>query len=157
MVPVTFTQKVNGDGGTTTGMEFSVQHDFGGFGVQANYAYASVSADDPMMDDKIPGVSEHTANLMGYYENDDFGARLMYNYRSDFYNGLHWNGNDLNTDAYGQIDATATWYVTDNFQLDIEALNLGNEQVVQYSEYEDRLMSVYENGRRFVISGRFSF
>jgi len=156
-IPVTFTQNVNGNGGTTTGVEFSVQHDFGGFGVQGNYSYASVSADDPARDDKIPGVSEHTANLMGYYENDVFGARLMYNYRSDFYNGLHWNGNDLSTDAYGQIDATATWYVTDSFQLDFEALNLGNEQVVQYSENENRLMSVYENGRRFVISGRFSF
>ncbi|WP_298633098.1 TonB-dependent receptor [uncultured Umboniibacter sp.] len=156
-VDVTFTRPENGPGGTATGLEFSLQHDFGGFGVQGNYAYTSTSADDASMEDKVPGVSEHTANLMGYYENDDFGARLMYNYRSDFYNGLHWNGNDLSTDAYGQIDASATWYVTDYFQLDVEALNLGNEQIVQYSEYEDRLMSVYENGRRFVISGRFSF
>lgn len=156
-VDVEFTRPENGPGGTATGFEVSMQHDFGGFGVQANYAYTSTSTDDPAADGKVPGVSEHTANLVGYYENDIIATRLMYNYRSDFYNGLHWNGNHLSNDAYGQIDATGTFYIGENLQVDLQLLNLGNEEVVQYSEYEDRLMSVYENGRRATVGVRYRF
>ena len=162
MVPVDFTQPVNGKGGTTNGLELSLQHDFGGFGVQANYTYVDADA-DMKRDESIPGsglvegASEHMYNLTGYYENDTFGARLMYNYRSEWYKGLHFNGDELWNDAYGQWDLSASYNVTENISLVAEAINLTDEQVVEYNTSEERVMSIYENGRRFVLGARMSF
>ncbi len=156
-VDVIFYQPQNGPGGTSTGIELSIQHSFNEFGVQGNYSYTSTDADDSSMKDMVPGVSEHTGNLMAYFENDLLAARLMYNYRSNYFNGFHWNGNPWSTEAYGQLDASFTWYATDFFQLDLEGMNLTNEQIKTYSESEERVMSLYENGRRFVLTARFKF
>ena len=109
-----FTQPTNGPGGTISGLELGLQHDFGGFGVSANYTFTDSSADSERDltqpgSGLIDGTSEHMANLMAYYENDVFGARIMYNYRSEWYTGLHFNGDELWTDSYGQIDASASY------------------------------------------------
>jgi len=156
-VDVTFSKPENGEGGVASGLELSLQHTFDELGFQANYAYTSTDPDDSSAEDKVPGVSEHTANVMAFYENDLFGARVMYNYRSEYYNGLHWNGNPHSTDAFGQMDASLTWHLTDSIQLDFEAMNLLDEQIKVYSESEERLMSLYENGRRYVVTARFKF
>lgn len=156
-VDVTFSQPENGPGGEVTGIELSIQHDFGGYGLQANYSYADASSDNPNFDGKIPGVSDHTANLVGYYENDILGARLMYNYRTEYYNGKHWNGFDISTEDYGQLDAALTWYATEYLQIDLQAQNLTNEEVRQYSESKERLVSLYENGARYALTARFQF
>ncbi|WP_444928017.1 TonB-dependent receptor [Microbulbifer sp. TRSA002] len=151
-INVDFNRPVNGDGGRVTGLELAVLHDFdNGFGVQANYTYTDTGSDD------VVGISESMANLMGYYENETFGARVMYNYRSDWSKGVHWNGNPLSNDAFGQLDASFSYNVTENAQITLEAVNLTNEQIMEYSEYEDRLMSLYENGRRFVVGARYKF
>ncbi|GAA5441848.1 hypothetical protein Misp06_00009 [Microbulbifer sp. NBRC 101763] len=153
-VDVDFSRQVNGDGGLVAGVELAVLHDFdNGFGVQANYTYTYTDTGS----DSVVGISDTMANLMGYYENDTFGARMMYNYRSEWSKGFHWNGNPLSNDAFGQLDASFSYNVTDNAQITLEAVNLTNEQVVEYSEYEDRLMSLYENGRRFVVGARYNF
>ncbi|BFM12092.1 TonB-dependent receptor [Simiduia litorea] len=162
MVAVDFTQPLNGQGGSTDGVELSLQHDFGGFGVQANYTYVDANAD--MARDiatpgsgLVEGASEHMYNLTGYYENDTFGARLMYNYRTEWYKGLHFNGDELWNDSYGQWDLSASYNVTENISLVAEAINLTDEEVVEYNTSKERVMSIYENGRRFVLGARMSF
>lgn len=161
-VDVTFSQPVNGKGGTTNGLELGWQHDFGGFGVQANYTYTDAQSDQKRDPSKIgsglvEGASEHMYNLTGYYENDWFGARLMYNYRTEWYKGLHFNGDELWNDSYGQWDASVSAAVTDNISIVFEAVNLTDEELVEYNTDENRLMSVYENGRRFVLGARMNF
>jgi iron complex outermembrane receptor protein len=155
-VAVTFTRPENGLGGSVNGMEFIVQHNIGDFGVQANYTYTDTNEDDASSPG-VAGISRHMANIMGYFENDMFGARVMYNYRTDWYKGKHFNGNDLYNDEYAQLDASFSWYVNDWLTLTAEAINLTDEQVVEYSTYEDRLMSVFENGRRFTVGARVNF
>ncbi|MCX2830015.1 TonB-dependent receptor [Microbulbifer thermotolerans] len=151
-VDVDFSRPANGIGGAVSGLELAILHDFdNGFGLQANYTYTDTN------DDVVVGISENMANLMGYFENDTFGARLMYNYRSEWSKGFHWNGNPLSNDAYGQWDASFSYNITDNAQLTFEAVNLTDEQIIEYSEDEDRLMSLYENGRRFAIGARYTF
>lgn len=161
-VPVAFNQPVNDLGGTINGIELSIQHDFGGFGMQANYTYTDAKSDQTR-DENSPGsglfegTSKNMLNLTGYYENDTFGARLMYNYRSDWYNGISANGAELWTEGFGQWDASASYNVTENIALTLEAVNLLDEEIRQYNTDKDRLYSLYKNGRRFVVGARFAF
>ncbi|MEW6994317.1 TonB-dependent receptor [Colwelliaceae bacterium MEBiC 14330] len=162
LVDVDFNQPVNGPGGTISGIELGLQHDFGDFGFSANYTYTNLSADGERDITKpgsglIDGTSENMANLTAYYENDDFGARLMYNYRSDWYTGLHFNGDELWTEGFGQLDASGTYNLNENISFTLEAINLTDEEVVQYNTEKDRVMSIYANGRRIVAGVRINF
>lgn len=158
-VDVDFAVPQNGDGGVTDGLELQWQHAFdSGWGVQANYTYTDARENDPERNGLTPGVSRHMSNLAGYFENDIFSARLLYNYRTEWYKGIHFNGNDLFNDSFGQWDATFSWNVTENIALTAEALNLNDEQVVEYANNDkSQTMSIYENGRRFVLGARFNF
>lgn len=161
-VDVTFQQPQNGAGGSTDGLELSWQQGFGNFGTVANYTYTNAS-NDQERDETMPGsglvegTSRHMLNLTGYFENDLFSARLMYNYRSEWYKGLHFNGDELWNDSFGQWDASASWNINDSMALSLEAVNLLNEEVVEYNTDKARVMSLYENGRRFVLGLRVNF
>ncbi len=161
-VPVDFAQPGNGLGGTIQGIELGLQHDFGGFGVSANYTYTDASADEQRDTNQVgsglvEGTSKNMLNLMAYYENDDYQARIMYNYRSDWYKGLHFNGDELFNDAFGQWDASASYNVNEYVTLTLEAVNLTDEEIVEYNTNEERIMSIYSNGRRYVAGIRVNF
>src|SRR6185295_16389744 len=71
----TINQRVNGGGGKVKGVELAALQPLGGgFGVQANYTYSDAEADDPELE--IPGNSKHSGNLVAFYENSRFAARL---------------------------------------------------------------------------------
>ena len=130
--------------------------------MSGNYTYTDMSADgerDPTQPGSglIDGTSENMANLTAYYENDTFGARIMYNYRSEWYTGLHFNGDELWTDGYGQLDASGTYNLNENISFTLEAINLTDEEVVQYNTEKDRVMSIYANGPRVVAGVRINF
>jgi len=157
MVDVDFTYQVNGAGGSVQGLELAVTHSLdNGFGGSANYTYTDISNDSAASAGPI-GISEHMANITGYFETEQISAAVMYNYRSDWSNGLHWNGNPYSTEAYGQFDAKVSYYLNDSLELSAEALNLTNEEIRQYSVHEDRLMSLYENGRRLHVGATYRF
>ncbi|WP_299073191.1 TonB-dependent receptor [uncultured Paraglaciecola sp.] len=161
-VPVTFSQPGNGLGGVIEGIELAIQHDFGGYGVSANYTYTDASADaerDPanVGSGLVEGTSDNMLNLTAYYENDTFGARLMYNYRSEWYKGIHSNGDEIYNDEFGQWDASAAYNVTESLSFTLEAVNITDEEVMEYNLDKARIMSLYANGRRFVAGVRYSF
>ena len=159
---VTFTRPENGTGGKTDGIELSYQQSFGDFGVTANYTYTNAERDEERDLTKpgsglVEGTSDQMVNLSAYYETDVFSTRLMYNYRTEWYKGLHFNGDELWNDAYGQLDASFTYNLTEAVSLSLEAVNLTDEQVVEYNTDEARLFSIYENGRRFTAGIRMAF
>jgi len=161
-VDVDFTQPGNGLGGLIEGLEFSLQHDFGGYGITANYTYTNASADEKRDPAKvgsglIDGTSQDMLNFSAYYENDTFGARIMYNYRSEWYKGLHGNGDELFNDDFGQWDASANYNYSENVTFTLEAVNLTDEEIVEYNTSKARVMSIYQNGRRFVAGVRINF
>ena len=161
-VDVTFKKPVNGPGGSVTGLELGLQHDFGGFGVQANYTYTDASSDQ-VRDDAvngsglIEGTSEHMANLVGYYENESFGARLMYNYRSEWYKGINGSGVENYNESFGQLDASFSYIASENVTLTLEGVNLSDTEIREYNIHESRINSIYANGRRFVAGVRINF
>lgn len=162
MVDVTFTRPDNGPGGTTQGMELSYQQTFGQFGVMANYTYTEAKRDEERDIHKpgsglVEGTSKHMFNASAYYEDDTYSARLMYNYRTDWYKGLHWSGSEIWNDNYGQLDASFGYNLTENLSLAFEAVNLLDEEVVEFNTDKARLFSLYQNGRRYVLGVRMSF
>lgn len=161
-VDVNFSQPVNDKGATIAGLEVSLQHDFGGYGIQANYTHTNAESEQDRDTTRpgsglVNGTSDHMFNLTGYFETDQFGARLMYNYRTEWYKGLHFNGNELWNDAYGQWDASVNYDVSEDISVTIEAVNLTDEEIVEYNTDKDRVMSLYANGRRISAGVRINF
>ena len=88
-------------------MELQGNHAFGnGFGVAANYTYADAKAPATSYQDELNLFtlsSRHTANLVGYYENGTYSARLAYSWRSKYMvRETGWYGNRMH-------DASAAW------------------------------------------------
>jgi iron complex outermembrane recepter protein len=147
-------QRTNGGGGHIEGAEFTVQAPiWGGFGVQTNYTYshAKTQSGDP-----LPGNSENTFNLTGYFENDMLSARLGYTYRSKFFITVD-RASPLNQQALKSLDGQLSYNVTDHITLTFDAINITDEKIVQFSGAEFRPRAIYDNGRQYYAGVRFKF
>lgn len=119
------------------GLELQVSHAFdNGFGVLANVTFADSDVPLNTYSDEI-GVftesSEKSANLVGYWENDVFSARAAYNWRSKYMirEGSYYYGNRMHDD-FGTLDLSFGWNLTDSLNLSFEAINVLEEDDVQY-------------------------
>ncbi|TLM79575.1 TonB-dependent receptor [Microbulbifer harenosus] len=127
----------NAGGADIQGIELQIQHAFdNGFGVAANYTYTDADAPSEAFMDQLPlftESSEHAYNLVGYWENDTFSARAAYNFRSEYLirDGGYWYGNRMHDD-YGSLDLSFYWYATDNLDITFEAINVLEEDDIQY-------------------------
>lgn len=91
---VTVSQAVNGEGGKIKGVELLYQQPFTFLpsflqdtGIMATYSF--IDSETPIEDANgnalpIPGLSENNINLVAYYEVDDLGFRLAYNWRDEY-------------------------------------------------------------------------
>jgi len=150
--PFLINQRSNGGGGKIQGFEVAVTRPLGmGFGVQANYTYSDAEADNG---DPIPGNSENAYNLSAYFENERMSARLAYTYRSEFFVTFD-RSTQLNQDDLKSLDASVSVNVTDNFALTFDAVNLTNEEIVQFAGDSFRPRAIYDNGRIFFAGVRF--
>ncbi|PWS56048.1 TonB-dependent receptor [Pseudoalteromonas sp. meg-B1] len=132
----TVSSSTNGTGGSIEGIEFQIQDSFdNGFGYSFNYTYSDAEAPAENYPDRV-GVfsdsSKNSYNVVGFYENDDFSARLAYNWRSEFIirEAPGWYGNREHQD-YGQLDFSATYSVTDYLDVTFEGINLTEEDSIQ--------------------------
>ena len=146
---------------TLYGWEFAVQHLFGdtGFGVGAN---ATIVEGDIDVDVSrvgfqfvLPGLSD-SANLVGFYENDRWQARVAYNWRDEFLSGTPNNSPSF-TEEFAQWDANASYLVTDNLTVFVEGINLTNESQRIYNRYPNQLLSANQFEARYNIGARYTF
>lgn len=172
----TVNKKQNRAGGLVQGVELAARHDFdylpgffAGFGVQANYTWAQTKDEgaepidlpgvkDP--GDKLEGFAEDSFNLVAYYDRNGIWARLAYNWRDDFLRaraGQRSGGLPEYTGAYGQLDFSASYAMNKHFSLTAEAINLTNEEVFQYADVEERLISRQYSGPRYRVGVRAKF
>lgn len=192
--PVVMTTAVNSaDTGKVTGAEVSYQQVFdflpgplSGLGLQATYTYVkssgvpqtTLSATDPdvaagrqsaIPGDAFPlqGLSKHTINVTPFIDIGPLSLRASYNWRSRYLLTIR----DVITPfdpifqrAYGQLDASATVTVNENFKLGIQAVNILNSQTKTEAavlngsgdiQYVPRQW--YMSDRRFTILARFTF
>ena len=150
---------VNGGKAKVNGILINGQAElWGGFGIQANYAYQDSSTSTTLDTTEIlnlPYLSKHTVNIIPYFEKGPFQARVSYNYRSSYFRTIGRLGSQEMVAPYHQLDASAALKLNDNVTLTVQAQNLLDEKYLQYSGTRDRPSAFYKNGRTFV--GSISF
>lgn len=121
-------------------------------------------------------LSKNAFNLALLYDYGPVSARLAYNWRSRYLQGVNVNGTNgsdgrlangtsvawaLPTwqDGYGQLDGGITYRVNDHFSLSLEGQNLSNSLPRQLMQQQIGFMtrSVESTGRRYSVQASFSF
>jgi len=82
----------------------------------------------------FPGVSELSYNASLYYETEKFSVRTAYNWRESWLITANGRGGlpEFNDD-YGTLDASLSWNVNSNFTAFFDAVNLLDEQRIEYN------------------------
>ena len=140
--------------GTVKGIELQYQQELPlGFGVQANYTYADAeeTGGGPLV-----GASRNTYNIIGYYENYGFSARVAYTFRSHFFVGLDRSTAEFQDDT-GTWATSLQYRINDYLTLTFDVLNLNNPTLKYYAENTDQPRAFYKNGRQYYAGVRVSF
>jgi len=155
--PVFETYTISSPANTTgelSGVEVQVQQPIAyGFGFQANGTYVDghQSGGAPLV-----GTSKWTYNLVGYYEDHGFSARLAYTFRSAFYVGLDRSSAENQAD-YGTLAASVSYQVTPNVTFTVDGLNLTNQLLKYYAQNTTQVRAVYDNGTQVFAGVRVKF
>ena len=150
---------------TLDGWELNVQHMFGqsGFGLSANYTIVDspdLNYDNSVTVDQFAllGLSD-SANLVGFYEKNDWSVRAAYNWRGEFLSGRFDSErpNPNYTEAYGQLDLSIGYQVTDQFSVQFEAINVTDETQRIHGRNDRQLLYATQNGPRYMLGFRYNF
>ena len=114
---------------TIHGFEFAIQHNFWhtGFGTILNYTLVDGSAKynnalpASVTQFALQGLSD-SANVVGFYDKNGIQARIAYNWRGEFLSAT--GPNPVYTQAYGQIDGSASWEFRHGLTAFFEVINL---------------------------------
>lgn len=152
------------------GWELALQHFFGdtGFGVSANYTI--VDADDtynntlvdaggfPVAQFAIEGISD-SANLIGFFENDQWSTRIAYNWRDEYLTNRNFAGqvNPEYVEAYGQWDANVSYIVNDQLTVTLEGINITDEYTRSYVRTPGATGYATTLGPRWMLGARYDF
>ena len=106
----------------------------------------------------VPGFSTETFSGQLYYQVGEFDGSLIYKYRSEYFQPYTSNGTRLRyVGEVGVWEARASYYITDNIRLSVEAINLFDEPKSQYFFTEDNLGEVNYYGPRIFVGLRAKF
>ena len=175
-VAIVFNGDLNQDEADIKGLELAYTQFYdqlpgllGNLGLQANYTYidAETNAPLPIVDadgDGAPdsferifrfgvtdflGLSDHSANIIGIYQDERLEMRLAYNWRSEYLGSYRdfVTGNPIYQQATGYLDGSVKFDFNDNFQLRLQVANITNEKANAEQQID-------ADGQRF---GRTSF
>ena len=142
------------------GWELNAQYFLGetGFGTVVNYTLVDSDETFDLFDFNqsaaLTGLSD-SANLVGFYENDQYQVRLAYNWRDDFLQAL---GNEpVFVEAYGQWDMSASYEVNEMVSLQFDAINITNETVRRHARFKEQVLDAEQYGVRFNIGVSLKF
>lgn len=158
----------NGDSGYLYGIELNWQQtlDFlpgalSGLGFIANYTHTKSEADLPFGIGKteLNGTSRHTVNLALQYDIEKFSSQLAYNYRSEYIDAFDTANPGLNLywDGRGTLDFTASYQLTKQLSVFVEATNLTDSKAIRYQGERGRVYEHEQFGRAWQLglSGKF--
>ncbi len=144
--------------GQVTGLEFVYEQPIGEmFGFNANYTYADGKTAHTWADgsNNLVGTSKDTYNVGAYFENEMFGARVNYTYRTDFLIGLS-GANPYYQDDFGTLSMTLSYKPVEWLNISVDALNL-NDPTLTYYQSAFIPSSFYSNGRQYYLNVRAKF
>lgn len=149
----TMTGLTNTPGGPLRGVEVNLQMPFHflpgfwkDFGLLANYTNVTSEIDYVLRiangapvyaSNDLIGLSKDSAGATLYYEKDNFSIRTTGNYRSPFLLRVPAEGNDSDvqgTKSTFYVDASASYNLTDNVTLIVEAQNLTDERNTMFMD-----------------------
>lgn len=139
------------------GIELNVQHMFGdtGFGTVVNATFVDGNVEYDVFDiDQtlaLTGLSD-SANMVAFYEKDQFQVRLAYNWRDDFLLDLSQpqvNGEPEFVEAYGQWDINFRYDINESISVFLEGLNITEETVRRHGRFTDQLITLEQYGARY--------
>ncbi len=164
------TRPRNANPATIKGLEFGYTQFFDflpealrGLGVQANYTYISSETPNATLgtNTPLPNLSKNSYNVIGMYENKKVSIRVAYNWRDKFLSGQANIANvgriPFYTKAYGWMDASLSYQLTDKFTIAIEGTNLLRTKRISYFGVETRPQNVYINDRQISASATYHF
>lgn len=120
-------------------------------------------APTPIFKVPLQGLSDTTYNLVGMYEKNDISVRIAYNWRSEYL----LTTRDVITklpiysEASGQLDASISYKLNDNFKVALEGSNLLDETTSTLMQVDDAgtklKRNFFINDRRLslVLKGQF--
>ena len=170
------TSAVNTEGGPLKGFEISYQQPFrflpgllANTGVQMNYTHVESEIDycndalcSTFVTADLINLSPQSWNATLYYEDDRFSARISGSARDGYIQNVPGrNGNNVEgkMDTFN-VDASASYQLTDQVELTFEAINLTDEFNHQFvGDGADRQStSVYHHtGRQYFLGARYRF
>ncbi|MRG99952.1 TonB-dependent receptor [Xanthomonas sontii] len=153
--PYSVTRPMNVSDAKVKGASLNYQQAFGyGFGLQANYTYATADASTGL---NLPYLSKNTYNVIPYWENGPWMVRLNYSYRSKYFTQVGRLNSQVFTDEYKQLDLTASYEVNDWMSVSFSATNLLDSTYYWYNEVKYAPIGMYKNGRGYQAQLNFKF
>lgn len=173
-----FNGSVNLDGGTVQGIEVAALHYFdylpsfwSGFGAQVNYTHLFTEKSDDggydpatgitTPDVELEGFSDDSFNVSAFYDRNGFQARIAYNWRSEYLKALTGASSrgqiSEHVEAYGQVDASASYDINNHITITGEIINLTNESLLEYADIRERVTLLEYNGVRYQLGLRAKF
>ena len=153
----------NGDVVQVNGVELAWTHTWeSGFGLQAN---ATIVDSDAKIDDSaaesfaLEGLGD-SQNIIAFYENGPFQARVAYNKRDDFLQNLvsPFGGTEpLNTESYAQWDISGSYDINETVTVFAEGVNITNEVTRRHGRYDNQFVRLEDTGARWSVGVRASF
>lgn len=153
---VTFNSNV--EGVKVRGAEFSLQLPFASLpglwsntGVRLNYTLVKNSEPEVLR-----GSSENTYNILAYYSDEIFNAKISYTYRDEYLRDLPAETSTNVTPAIlvaarGNLSASVKMKVTDNLSVSLKGTNLTQEADSRFFEQIGWSNQFIDYGRRFTL------
>ncbi len=168
-----FVNSSSQQGAKIRGIELSYEQPIGaGFGFQSNVSRSKTRVDDGR---PLVGESAISANLGGYFENDTFSARLVYNYRGRYVSSTTAPAPTVNSQGNSTINGVVqpvalTWAApvatlafsmnydfTKELRVSFDATNLTNPARAQYRYSEEEQQKLDVSGRQYYVTVRYKF
>ena len=149
------------------GLEFTAQQNldflpapWDKLGGEVNYSHTTIHGINPDGSKAVlPGVSKNNYNLIAYYETKKFGVRLVYGYRDEYTltGGNTFTGGPSKVAARGQLDASASYNINENFSISFDGYNLTNAIRTQYQNQPLMPRANDFDGKTYTVSlhGKF--
>lgn len=168
--PIVFSTFANDASAEINGIELSYQQPFNFtdiswlnfWGALINYTYADSSADFGIEGDVrssgLPGLSRKSLNASLYYDDGQLDARLSYAWRERYLaQFIDDFGVPRFVNDFGQLDLSANYRINNNFQLQMQILNITKEQFINQATARYLPFGVSDLDRRILIGARYSF